>query len=204
MRIMNEIANGGKKEIVTTEQWQQVRALFEEALNLEPSARAEFIASTWNGDEKIRAQVLQMLDDYVEADGFLEKPLAINLSSLGGSDESLQAIGRMVGPYRIMHEIGRGGMSVVYLAERADDFYSKQVAVKLLSAGLMTSQIERRFRQERHILARLDHPNIAHLFDGGVTEDRGQYVVMEYVEGEPITKYCNSHRLSIAERLKIF
>src|SRR5262247_3620769 len=189
---------------MATEQWRKVRKLFEEALDLDPSAQAEFLATKFDGNDRVRAQVIQLLRDHEAAAGFLERPLHINASAIALADESRQAAGRMIGPYRIAREVGRGGMSVVYLAERADDAYRKLVAVKLVWPGLMTGEIERRFRQERHILARLDHPNIAHLFDGGVTEDRGQYVVMEYVEGEPITKYCNSHKLSIAERLQIF
>jgi len=189
---------------MTTEQWRKVRNLFEEALELEPSAQAEFLASKSDGDDEVRAQVTQMLRDHDEAADFLERPLGINASAVALADESRQAAGRMIGPYRIVREVGRGGMSVVYLAERADDVYRKQVAVKLVWPGLMTSEIERRFRQERRILARLGHPNIASLFDGGVTEDGCQYVVMEYVEGEPITEFCDSRKLSITERLKLF
>src|SRR5262249_10691299 len=189
---------------MTTEQWRKVRNLFEEALELEPSAQAEFLASKSDGDDEVRAQVTQMLRDHDEAADFLERPLGINASAVALADESRQAAVRMIGPYRIVREVGRGGMSVVYLAERADDVYRKQVAVKLVWPGLMTSEIERRFRQERRILARLGHPNIASLFDGGVTEDGCQYVVMEYVEGEPVTEYCDSRKLSITERLKLF
>src|SRR5499426_2301146 len=189
---------------MATEQWRKVRKLFEEALDLDPSAQAEFLATKFDGNDRVRAQVIQLLRDHEAAAGFLERPLNINASVVALADERRQAAGRMIGPYRIAREIGRGGMSVVYLAERADDFYSKQVAVKLVWPSLMTGEIERRFRQERRILARLDHPNIAHLLDGGVTENGCQYVVMEYVEGEPITEYCDSRRLSITERLKLF
>jgi eukaryotic-like serine/threonine-protein kinase len=189
---------------MTTEQWRKVRKLFEEALELELSARAEFLATNFDGDDRVRTQVIQMLRDHEVAADFLERPLGVNASAVALADESRQAAGRMIGPYRIVREIGRGGMSVVYLAERADDAYRKQVAVKLVWPGLMTGEIERRFRQERRILARLDHPNIARLLDGGVTEDGCQYVVMEYVEGEPIKEFCDSRKLSITERLKLF
>src|SRR5262245_49406181 len=189
---------------MTAGQWRKVRNLFEEALGLEPSARAEFLASKSDAEDRIRTQVLQMLRDHDEAADFLEKPFGINASAVALADESRQAAGRMIGPYRIVREIGRGGMSMVYLAERADDVYRKQVAVKLVWPSLMIGEIERRFRHERRILARLDHPNIARLLDGGVTEDGCQYVVMEYVEGEPITAFCDSRKLSITERLKLF
>jgi eukaryotic-like serine/threonine-protein kinase len=189
---------------MTTEQWRKVRNLFEEALELELSARAEFLATKFDGDDRVRTQVIRMLRDHEVAADFLERPLGVNAAAVALADESRQAAGRMIGSYRIVREIGRGGMSVVYLAERADDAYRKQVAVKLVWPGLMTGEIERRFRQERRILARLDHPNIARLLDGGVTEDGCQYVVMEYVEGEPIKEFCDSRKLSITERLKLF
>jgi eukaryotic-like serine/threonine-protein kinase len=189
---------------MTTEQWRKVRKLFEEALELELSARAEFLATNFDGDDRVRTQVIRMLRDHEVATDFLERPLGVNAAAVALADESRQAAGRMIGPYRIVREIGRGGMSVVYLAERADDAYRKQVAVKLVWPGLMTGEIERRFRQERRILARLDHPNIARLLDGGVTEDGCQYVVMEYVEGEPIKEFCDSRKHSITERLKLF
>src|SRR5262245_49886870 len=120
------------EKIMTTEQWRKIRNLFEEALDLEPSARAEFLSSKSCGDEQIHAQVAQMLRDHDEAADFLERPLGINASAVVLADESRQATGRMIGPYRIVREIGRGGMSVVYLAERADDVYRGQVAVKLV------------------------------------------------------------------------
>jgi serine/threonine protein kinase len=152
---------------MTTEQWRKVRKLFEEALELAVSARADFLATKFDGDDRIRAQVIQMLHDHEDAADFLERPLDISASAIAFADESRRAAGRMIGPYRIAREVGRGGMSVVYLAERADDAYRKQVAVKLVWPGLMTGEIERRFRQERRILAGLDHPNIARLLDGG-------------------------------------
>lgn len=122
---------------MTAGEWRIVRNLFEEALELEPSARAEFLASKSDGDDQIHTLVIQMLRNHDEAADFLERPLGINASAVALADESRQAAGRMIGPYRIVREIGR------------------------------------RFRQERRILARLDHPNIARLLDGGVTDDAG-------------------------------
>src|SRR5262245_929320 len=203
MRIIKEIA-GECQKVMTTDQWRKVRRLFEETVEVEPSLRLEFLAANCQEDDQIRAIVAQMLRDHDEAADFLEKPLFVSASAIAVADESSHAIGRLIGPYRLVREIGRGGMSVVYLAERADDVYRKRVAVKLIWSGLMTDEIERRFRQERRILAKLDHPNIGHLLDGGVTEDGCQYVVMEYVEGEPITEYCDARQLYITERLKLF
>src|SRR5213076_174431 len=110
----------------------------------------------------------------------------------------------LVGPYRIVRELGRGGMGAVCLAERADQQYQKRVAIKLIKRGMDTDTVLRHFRNERQILASFDHPNIARLFDGGTTKDGLPYFVMEYVEGLPIDQYCDAHGLGIAERLKLF
>src|SRR5262249_25650578 len=144
-RIMYEMSEWSEGKNMTTEQWRNVRKLFEEALELEPSARAALLASKIDGDDRVHKHVMQMLRDHEEAADFLERPLGLSASAVALADESRQAAGRMVGPYRIARELGRGGMSVVYLAERADDAYRKQVAVKLVWPGLMTGEIKRRF-----------------------------------------------------------
>jgi len=110
---------------------------------------------------------------------------------------------RRIGPYRVLRELGHGGMGTVYLAARADDQYQKIVAVKVVR-GLDSAEIIRLFRRERQILAGLEHPNIARLFDGGTTDDGLPYFVMEYVEGDPINDFCDKLRLSVQERLKLF
>ena len=109
-----------------------------------------------------------------------------------------------LGNYKILKEIGRGGMGAVYLAQRADEQYEKHVAIKLIKRGMDTESVLRHFRNERQILAGFDHPNIARLFDGGTTESGLPYFVMEYVEGLSIDEYCNKHTLSITERLTLF
>lgn len=109
-----------------------------------------------------------------------------------------------IGPYRVVRELGRGGMGTVYLAERADEQYQKQVAIKLIKRGMDTDAVIRHFWNERQILASFDHPNIARLFDGGTSEDGLSYFVMEYVDGVPISDFCDAHALSITERLKLF
>src|SRR5262249_26844178 len=101
-------------------------------------------------------------------------------------------------------ELGRGGMGIVYLARRADDQYRKQVAIKLIRGGIDNDDIIRRFRNERQILAELDHPNIARFLEGGITADGRTYYVMEYITGQPIDDYCDLRRLSINERLRLF
>src|SRR5207244_7439521 len=106
--------------------------------------------------------------------------------------------------YVIIREIGQGGMGTVYLAARADGYFEKQVAIKLLKRGVANKEVLRRFRSEREVLARLDHPNIARLIDGGTTEDGLPYFVLEYVEGQTITRDCDQHKLNTMERLKLF
>jgi serine/threonine protein kinase len=112
--------------------------------------------------------------------------------------------GARIGAYKIVREIGRGGMGAVYLAVRADSEYQKRVAIKLVKRGMDTDFILRRFRNERQILASLDHPNIARLLDGGTTADGLPYFVMEYIEGQPLYRYCDGEKLTIHERLRLF
>src|SRR5262249_36897464 len=111
---------------------------------------------------------------------------------------------KRVGPYRLVRELGRGGMGTVYLAERDDEQYQTKVAIKRVGPGMDTDFILQRFRQVRQILARLQHPNIARLLEGGATGDGLPYIVMEYIEGSWITDYCNAHTLGIEERLALF
>src|SRR5258708_2275986 len=113
-------------------------------------------------------------------------------------------VGRRIGPYQLLHSIGKGGMGSVYAAARADQEYKKIVAIKLVTSGMGTEDMLRRFRNERQVLAGLDHPCIARLLDGGSTEDGLPYLVMEFVEGLPIDRYCESHHLSLTERLRLF
>src|SRR5690606_25102516 len=127
----------------------------------------------------------------------------LDANAFAGGDAAL-APGVRVGAYRIVHEIGRGGMGVVYLAERADEEFEKRVALKVVKRGMDTDEVLRRFRHERQILASLEHPNIARLLDGGATSDGRPYLVMEHVEGEPIDAYCDRRRLGIRERLELF
>src|SRR5688500_3990721 len=114
------------------------------------------------------------------------------------------ALERRIGPYRILRELGQGGMGVVYLAARADEQFRKRVALKVIRSGGASEEVVRHFKRERQILAGLDHPNIARLLDGGTTDDGLPYFVMEYIEGEPLLEYCDSRKLPVAERLKLF
>ncbi|HKV08466.1 MAG TPA: serine/threonine-protein kinase [Thermoanaerobaculia bacterium] len=182
---------------MTPERWQEVKAVLDGALERAPSERAAFVAAACGEDEELRQEVDSLLDTEAEVGEFLSEPVFATLSGgLDGLEE-----GRRIGPYRIVREIGRGGMGQVYLAVRADDEYEKQVAVKVVGWGLAEAVVHR-FRAERQILANLDHPNIAKLLDGGTTEDGRPYFVMEHVEGRPIDHCCAG--LPVEQRLELF
>ncbi|MGI8436174.1 MAG: serine/threonine protein kinase, partial [Chthoniobacterales bacterium] len=186
------------------EDWPRVKAVFEVAAELTGDERATYLREHCAGDESLRREVESLLASDAQADGFIENPArSIPRAVLEGMAEE-PFVARLFGAYRTNREIGRGGLGTVYLAARADDAYQKEVAIKLLRRGLDTEDILRRFRNERQILARLEHPSIARLIDGGTSEDGRPYFVMEYVEGEPLNAYCESHGLSTNERLKLF
>jgi tetratricopeptide (TPR) repeat protein len=183
---------------LSPEHWRQARHIFEEALDLEPAARESFIRSSCKDDQRLFEEVASLLASYEQADeGFLN-PVIEGITSVDRLE------GRQVGPYRVLHRLGQGGMGAVYLAERADDQFRRRVAIKLVRPGYDDGRLLRRFSNERQLLAVLDHPNIVKLLDAGVTDDGIPYFVMDYVEGQPIDKYCETRGLSIAERLALF
>src|SRR5215831_11562525 len=193
---------------MTPERWEQVEEIFNAALDLPVDERGAFLSEACGDDLSLRKQIEYLIKCHEQAGAFIETPAEIHDSLLPDDDPvTLQPdamVGRQIGAYRLVREIGRGGMGAVYLAVRADDQYQKRVALKLIKRGMDTKDILRRFRHERQILASLSHPYIAQLFDGGTSEDGVPYFAMEYVEGKPITDYCDTHQLAIAERLKLF
>src|SRR5205085_1986310 len=152
----------------------------------------------------IRAQVEYLLACDEQANDFIETPVLSLAAQVFEAQDSEPIEGNRIGAYKILREIGRGGMGTVYLAVRDDDEYERQVAIKLIKRGMDTDLVLRRFRNERQILAHLDQPNIAKLHDGGTTKDGRPYFVMEYIEGMPITEYCELHNFPTIERLKLF
>ena len=184
---------------------ETVEEIFHAALAGDPEQLSAFLDERCAGDEALRGKVEQLLAAHGQADGFIETRIATFASSiLTDADDTDLLIGQRIGHYKVLQRISAGGMGTVYLAERADEQYEKQVAIKLIKRGMDTDSVLRHFRNERQILAGFDHPNIARLLDGGATESGLPYFVMEYVEGMPIDRYCEDHRLSIAERLKLF
>jgi len=184
-----------------SERWQQVRAILDAAIALPRPERTAYLDKHCTDDLDLRREVESLLGSHDEAGSvFLNTPAA----DLTGAPAMPTRIGRRIGVYQIVCEIGHGGMGEVYRAVRADGQYQKEVAVKLVRGGFDTAAVLERFRHERQILASLDHPNIARLYDGGTTEDGLPYLVMELIEGTPIDEYCEKHDLSINERLKLF
>ncbi len=183
------------------ERWDQVKTLFAAALEREPAERERFLAQACT-DAAIRDEVASLLQAHDDSSSFIAQPA---FEQTGLAPEPLQAwVGRRLGVWRITGEIGHGGMSRVYKAVRDDAEYEKEAAVKVLRAGLDSDLLLKRFKIERQILARLSHPNIAHLLDGGATQEGDPYLVMEYIDGQPIDAYCDEHRLNVEQRLDLF
>jgi eukaryotic-like serine/threonine-protein kinase len=165
---------------------------------MEPREQLRFIREACATDEDLYASAIQRLGS--------TDPESARADGGELSEHSLPAdpAGQLIGSYRVIRSLGQGGMGEVFLAERADDQFRQQVAIKLVRRGLLSRHMLGRLRLERQILATLDHPNIARLFDGGTTSDGTPYIVMEFVQGEPIDIHCDKHALSIERRLELF
>jgi serine/threonine-protein kinase len=185
--------------------WTQIQTLFEAALERKPAERAAFLQTACADDPDLLAEVRSLLAADADAHPMLDS-LALDAIALPSDllpAGILPSKGERVGPYRIVEPLGQGGMGAVFLAERADGQFEQQVALKLIRGGAASEQIVRRFQSERQILARLQHPHIARLLDGGLTEDGQPYFAMEYVDGVPLDQYCAARDCSVAERLRL-
>ena len=192
---------------MTPERWQQVKDTLHEVLALPATQRSAFLARTGREDTELAREVDSLLSAHDDAGAFIVTPALARVDAaelLDRLHESPTWSGRRVGPYLLVREIGHGGMGAVYLGIRTDDEYQRQVALKVVRSSFDPAFIGQRFRHERQILADLDHPNIARLLDGGSTADGSPYFVMEYVDGLPIDRYCETQRLSISARLRLF
>ncbi|HEY1895160.1 MAG TPA: serine/threonine-protein kinase, partial [Terracidiphilus sp.] len=190
---------------MTPERWQQIRNVFEHAELLNAFEREPYLAQACAGDPELRREVDSLLKAASEAgSAFMDRPAADLMQAPEDSDPSQTRIGRRLGPYQIVAEIGRGGMGEVYRAARIDGQFDQQVAIKLVRVGMGSAFIVERFLHERQILATLTHPNIARLLDGGTTPDGVPYLVMELIEGERIDAWCQARRLSVSDRLRLF
>jgi non-specific serine/threonine protein kinase/serine/threonine-protein kinase len=187
---------------MTPEVWSQIRQAVEAASALAPEARPAYLDSL-PLDAALRAEVEQLLGFQSEASQLFDPADRPWLFDAAAALEPNLA-GALLGHYRLIEEIGRGGMGAVYLAERADGTYNQRVALKVLQQSIFTPRLAERFAAERQILARLAHPGIARLLDGGLTPDGRPFLVLEYVDGLRIDRFCDEHHLDLAARLRLF
>lgn len=193
-RITSPAFPRAERPALTSDRWQKIKDLFAEAQDHEPEDRKAYLRSACGGDEVLLAEVQSLL------------AAAASEETTGAATPPTQdpLVGRRIGAYKIERQIGAGGMASVYLACRADKEYQKQVAIKILRQELDSGELLRRFRIERQTLATLDHPNIVKLLDGGSTDDGRPFIMMDFVDGTPIVEFCDSHKLSIEDRLRLF
>jgi tetratricopeptide (TPR) repeat protein/tRNA A-37 threonylcarbamoyl transferase component Bud32 len=183
-----------------TDDWERADRIFDAALERPAAARARFLDEACGGDGALRARIARLLEEAETLDAFLSPGGALAALGAGLQDDDPPLVPR----YRLGPELGRGGMAVVHLAERADGLFEHKVAVKLVKRGSDTDEVLRRFEQERRILASLDHPDIARILDGGAADDGRPFFAMELVSGQPIDAWCDARRLGIPARLRLF
>ena len=183
-----------------TDDWQKLKKVFNAAIDLPENERESFLEKQ---EANLREKVRKLLEANENANDFIVEPAFVEVG-FSEADETDFYVGKQIDDYKILREIGHGGMGTVYLAAKTDETFDKKVAIKLIKRGMDTSAVLKRFVMERKILASLENPNIASLIDGGSTADGLPYLVMEYIEGEPITKFCDAHNFSVEERLELF
>jgi eukaryotic-like serine/threonine-protein kinase len=187
------------------DRWTRARALFERAVDLPPAERDDFVARECAQDPELLSEVTGLLRADASPAGLLDRTLHAESLGLGQEPGSAPlAAGTTIGAWRLVRQLGAGGMGIVYLAERADATFAQRAALKVVRGGLASRALEERFLRERKILARLEHPGIARLLDGGLTPEGQPWFAMELVEGEPITDYAQHHALDVPARLRLF
>jgi eukaryotic-like serine/threonine-protein kinase len=187
---------------VTPERFQRIEAIFDLVVDLDPATQTARLRDACDGDDTLAEEVQRLLR-HDDADG-RRVAAAIEAVAAVPPVEEAAFDGRRLGPYRVIRELGRGGMGVVFEAERDDDEFHQRVALKVAPSAGYSDDFLARFRQERQLLARLEHPHIARLLDGGTTADGIPFFAMEFVQGEPIQRYADTRRLSVDERLALF
>src|SRR6056297_1554317 len=185
---------------MNAERWNQVQTLFKEILELDHDSRVTRLNEVRDTDDELFREIQSLLAADADHSSILDG-FAIDSIDISGL---LSIDGTRVGPFEIVRQVGSGGMGNVYLAKRVEGGFEQTVALKLIKYGMDSEQILRRFESERQILARLQHPNIARLVDGGIKDDGRPWFAMDYVQGEPIDEYCNRKDLDIEKRLELF
>lgn len=189
---------------MTPERWERLCGIYHAVRDLHGDDLASALDEHCRDDDALRREVLALLDSSGDAELHLARLAAGAGIASPDAEDLLHAAGREIGNYRLLRILGRGGMGVVYLAERADGLYEKRIALKLLPLGMVTPEARQRFARERAILAQLDHPGIARLMDGGVTDEGTPYFVMDFVAGEPLDEYCEHNTTGLRDRLRLF
>ncbi len=189
---------------LSPQRWARIQSLFDDVIALPTAQREAWLDEHCGDDPELRNYLTSLLAADEGIDATVEQTIVGAARDAFGGSEANQLAGETIGPYRIERLLGEGGMGMVYLASRADKQFEQQVAIKLGRHRLVDPQTEYRLRHERQILADLDHPGIARLFDGGTTEEGVPYIVMEYIDGVRIDAYCDLHRLGIKDRLELF
>ena len=191
---------------MSADRWRRIEELFEAALEQAPEERDAFLARSCGADDALHEEVRALLAADTDQPDFLD-----DLARRAGVGPNAHASLSLeehrftsAGSYRIVRELGRGGMGTVYLAERAGKQFQQEVALKVVKRGMDSDLVLQRFLRERQILARLQHPGIARFFDGGRTDGGQPYFAMEYVPGQPLTEFCDAHRLGVEARLQLF
>src|SRR5215467_9694085 len=185
------------------ERWQQVKEIFDRAVECDPASRVAYVRDRCGDDEELRREVESLLASDTQTGSLLDNPLMETATGVSPPSASLPAQNDSFGPYVPVRVLGEGGMGTVYLARQQQPI-RREVALKVVKLGMDSRQVLERFEIERQALALMDHPNVARVLDAG-TSDRGRpYFVMEFVEGVPITQYCDSKALSTRERLQLF
>lgn len=189
---------------LSPERWALVDRLFDEAMRLDATDRLAFLEAQCPDDAALREYLLELLQSDPADNLSIDTMILDTMHQAFGELQSDEMRGERIGPYEVERLLGAGGMGMVYLARRADEQFEQEVAIKLGRHRLVDPRTKIRLRNERQILADLDHPNIARLFDGGTTKDGVPYLVMEFIDGIRIDSYCDLHRLSIEDRLRLF
>ena len=189
---------------MTTDRRKQVEKIFNEARTMPSNERTRFLDTACADDATLKEQVQTLITAYDRTSDQADHS-EFNATTLLYTETDKDTLVReRIGPYKVIREIGHGGMGTVYLVSRDDDVFQKKVAIKIVKRGMDSASVLRRFHRERQILASLEHPNIARLLDGGTTDDGLPYFVMEYIEGKPLYEYCDTHQLDTAARLRLF
>lgn len=191
--------------------WNTIKTIVDQVLELPEDERERYIDSECGNNQELRSEITAFLHSIYESEGWLEEQevyreelLSEIADDLGSISMDYSLIGKQVGAYTIRKKIAEGGMGGVYLAERTDDELDHKVAVKIIKHGRASADNLRRFRQEQQILAGMNHPNIARFYNSGTTSDGFPYIIMEYIEGKPITEYCKKNQCSVEEKIELF